>query len=446
MGIRTKFQPMGYQINDKHSMFRQIEVSYQHGYTGYLFLDNENCLWISGTLFTGSFRFYNVSTPIRFLRGVKKICKQIGNEVNQTYAHILYIGTDDKLYHYGAGTSYTGSSTSYSTDAVPIAMLENVKDAWAYAQKVNNNDEITFYALTKSGVLYACGYNGANEFGNGTTTNSNTWVQVLDGVSDFKVVPTSGILGGTPVLVAVKNGHIMIANYSASTSIGSISGSSTYYEFTQIQMLQNELTSEVEPTELLDVLPPYQANYIYTDTSTDPITNTTITKKTLGIVGGNSVIYGEIGFGFHTIYDHTAGFEDVVSISPIISYDFTKGFVWSTPTSIKYFVSSSASGLYSTSGSTQTIVSNTQIKKFYGRSTSGLTSYLTKDNDLYMAASNDGTFFKREENVDLYTAKNNHYLLVTKDNKVYRGLKGVGHTPEYVEITGFSTSNTSWQN
>lgn len=433
------YQPTNQEDEEQHSKFKQIEFI-QHNYgVGYCLLDRDNVVWIFGEAFTNGssgyvFRYNNNisnTTPTRFFRNVKKLCKQYGTTAD---GHIMFIGTDDKLYYYGQPTSITGTSNSYTNRcSTPIEMLSNVKDAWSYSTYFSGAGGVTetqtHYALTKSGVLYACGYNGDKRFGNGQTTSSDTWVQVLDNVEWFKIVET----GNTPILVAKKSGGIYIANYSISTEVGTISGSKTYDAFTLATTVSIDLSSNLNGVK--DVISRLiNLPYLYYDTS-DLSSATTIYKTALCLIK-DDMLLADIGFGFARVFDTSTGFSGCKEITP--NNTSGAGFSFSDGTNIKTY--------WNTSGTISTVTNNDGIKKLY-EFDGNIVAYITRNNDYYAFIYGvNSKFTKFAENVDFMNYSYPNYCYVTLDNDVYYGGLAVYTPYSNTKMPDFVDTNTYWQN
>jgi alpha-tubulin suppressor-like RCC1 family protein len=122
-----------------------------------------------------------------------RIPKNISNDHNQ---HALFIKKSDGYWY---GTGYNGNGqlglgdTTNRTSFTQLTTLgTTVREFWNLGATFGNA-----FAQLDNGSVYAAGYNGNGELGNGTTTNITTWTDISSywGVTSANVIDVTGGFG-----------------------------------------------------------------------------------------------------------------------------------------------------------------------------------------------------------------------------------------------------------
>ena len=140
----------------QHSLLISVGVIYAFGYNGF------------GQLGDGTLANRRTRIPVSMPAGVNGLAVAAGQD------HSLAIGTNHKLYAWGYnGYGQLGNgNTVDNVDPTPVNMPAGV-NATAIAAGADSS-----YAIGSDGNLYAWGYNGLGELGDGNTSNALNPVQV----------------------------------------------------------------------------------------------------------------------------------------------------------------------------------------------------------------------------------------------------------------------------
>jgi alpha-tubulin suppressor-like RCC1 family protein len=87
--------------------------------------------------------------------------------------------SDGKLYTWGLNTFHNDNTAGLTSNyATEISVPAGVTPKMIGMTEGNNEGQGSYYLLTTNGKLYAMGYNGQKQLGDGTTTTSNVWKEV----------------------------------------------------------------------------------------------------------------------------------------------------------------------------------------------------------------------------------------------------------------------------
>jgi len=179
------------QSVEKHG----VEIKKLYANTWNLFvLYEDGDLYVMGYNGYGQLGVGNTAIQYKLVKSAENVTKLSTSSVgyHQDYNHVMILKEDGSAWltgHNGAGQLGNGNTTSQNS-WVKADILEKAKDILA----VGTNNA-TSYILTEDGTVYATGYNGHGQLGDGSVTNSSGFKKI-NNISDYKVVKIVGA-GGT---------------------------------------------------------------------------------------------------------------------------------------------------------------------------------------------------------------------------------------------------------
>ncbi len=140
----------------QHTLLISVGIIYAFGYNGF------------GQLGDGSLNNRRNRMPVNMPAGVNGVAVAAGED------HSLAIGSNNKLYAWGYnGYGQLGNGTTVGSSNPALVNMPAGVTATSIAAGANSS-----YAIGSDGNLYAWGYNGLGELGDGATSNATTPVQV----------------------------------------------------------------------------------------------------------------------------------------------------------------------------------------------------------------------------------------------------------------------------
>ncbi len=166
----------------------------------------------------------NSATPVQVtgLSGVTGIAGGGHHSMALTAAGTVYAWGSNS-----AGQLGNGTTTSSSVPVQVIGLADVVKIA-------ANNDGITSYALEANGTMWAWGYNGDGEFGNGTTTNSSIPVEISAPAGFYFSSIAAGASHALVLTQPVSNGGAVCA--TGNNAFGQLGNGTTTSSPTAVQV------------------------------------------------------------------------------------------------------------------------------------------------------------------------------------------------------------------
>ncbi|MCL2015076.1 MAG: hypothetical protein FWG68_02385, partial [Defluviitaleaceae bacterium] len=137
-------------------------------------------------------------TPALVMKNVRSFTTLHGSVFAITNKNVLYAWG-----YNGAGQLGDGTTSSRNT---PAKILENVASVTPALEYFNGGMIRNTYAITTNGKLWAWGNNRLGQIGDGTTTNHLSPVFVMDNVAYIR--PSIGSFGGFAALAILKNGEL----------------------------------------------------------------------------------------------------------------------------------------------------------------------------------------------------------------------------------------------
>ncbi len=135
-----------------------------------------------------------------------------------------FILTTTGVYGFGANESgQLGTGTNTSSNPLNVSTALN---SMAYGSLVNKTASKIAVGggysliLCTDGSIHATGYNASGQLGNGTTTNSNVWINISTSGSLNGVVPTEIYAGDSHSLVLGVNGSLLVWGYNGYGQFG----------------------------------------------------------------------------------------------------------------------------------------------------------------------------------------------------------------------------------